>query len=235
MLLVVVLLCTLGLGASSSQSQPTRQELPPRRQPAVEPSPRHTLPFSNTVRHSLAGAISGAVGVTLLAPVEIMRLNMMVDRKLTLRAAFDALRGGWFRGNSADILATAPRIGITMIAFAMYKDLVDVSASAMSAQLGGPAYEPGSKWTVFLAGALAGATAQAYPHPSLLSCSPERPAATPHPRPPLPPTAPPLPPPLASLCVTTASPPPSSLTSLAPPLLPPCPPPSPPCPPPSSP
>lgn len=109
--------------------------------------------------------MSAVAGVTLLAPVEIMRLNMMVDRKLTLRAAFDALRGGWFRGNSADVLAAAPRVGITMAAFAMYKDLIEGSATVVSDWFDGPAYEPGSTWAVFLAGALAGATAQIATYP----------------------------------------------------------------------
>ena len=101
----------------------------------------------NSVRHVLAGACSGALGVTALAPVEIVRINMLANRDWSLRTAVASLSSGWFRGNTADVIAAAMRVGITMPAFAFYKDLLTRND------------EPPSGSQVFLAGALAGCTA----------------------------------------------------------------------------
>jgi len=108
----------------------------------------------NSVRHVLASAASGAVGVTTLAPLEVMRVNMMVSgRGWSLRRAFASLEGGWYRGNSADVLAAAIRVGITMPAFATYKRLLQRASEE------GSSSSPPPEWTVLAAGALAGCTA----------------------------------------------------------------------------
>ena len=95
-----------------------------------------------------AGAASGAIGVTALAPVEVIRVNLMVDGG-TWRTALQSLSRGWWRGNTADVLSAAPRVGITMASFAMYKRLLTVALRE----------ETTPQWAVFMAGALAGATA----------------------------------------------------------------------------
>ena len=103
---------------------------------------------SNALRHVFAGAASGAIGVTALAPVEVIRVNLMVDGG-TWRTALQSLSRGWWRGNTADVLSAAPRVGITMASFAMYKRLLTVALRE----------ETTPQWAVFMAGALAGATA----------------------------------------------------------------------------
>ena len=108
----------------------------------------------NSVRHILAGAASGAVGVTALAPLEVVRVNMMLKRT-SFRTAMASLSAGWYRGNTADVLAASMRVGITMPAFALYKQLLQRGVRAFNGGESG-GYE---RWTVFLAGALAGCTA----------------------------------------------------------------------------
>lgn len=115
--------------------------------------------FGNGARHFLASALSGAAGVTALAPVEVVRLSLMTNKDLTFKSAV-ALLGrspaAWFRGNSADTLATALKVGITMPAFALYKRWL-TSAAVRWGDLPGDA--PSPRWAIFLAGALAGCTA----------------------------------------------------------------------------
>ena len=108
----------------------------------------------NGVRHILAGAASGALGVTALAPLEVVRVNMLLNRDWSLATAIGSLKAGWFRGNTPDVIAAAARVGITMPAFAFYKrKLQQLTAH------GGDTTLPPPKWTIFLAGALAGCTA----------------------------------------------------------------------------
>ena len=95
-----------------------------------------------------AGAASGAIGVTALAPVEVIRVNLMVDGDAA-DGCRSRSRGAWWRGNTADVLSAAPRVGITMASFAMYKRLLTVALRE----------ETTPQWAVFMAGALAGATA----------------------------------------------------------------------------
>lgn len=65
----------------------------------------------NGVRHFLASALSGAAGVTCLAPVEIVRLRFMA-KGATFRSSVASLGAPdkWFRGNSADTLSTALKV-----------------------------------------------------------------------------------------------------------------------------
>ena len=132
-------------------SMPPTPPTPPTRRPN---EPRNTLGIRrlpNGVRHAMAAAASGAAGVTLLAPVEIVRVNMMLTKQPFIKA-LSSLRAGWFRGNSADALAAAMRVGITMPAYAMFKQaLVRIS--------GGDELQPMPRWATFTAGALAGCTA----------------------------------------------------------------------------
>lgn len=111
--------------------------------------------LSNGVRHTLASGMSGAIGVTALAPIEVLRVNLLVNRDLTMRAAVSSLKSGWFRGNTADVLAAATRLGIMMPTFKLYKDILLQRVGPASHDLADPS--PG--WVLFLAGALAGATA----------------------------------------------------------------------------
>ena len=114
----------------------------------------------NSLRHVLAGATSGALGVTILAPVELLRVNMMLNRDWSLKTAFDSLKSGWFRGNTADVLAASMRVGITMPTFALYKALLRQTLRDR--------IEPGQplpQWATFVAGALAGCTASVACYP----------------------------------------------------------------------
>ena len=65
----------------------------------------------NSMRHFLASALSGAAGVTCLAPVEIVRLSFM-SKGATFKGAVASLGTPeqWFRGNSADTLSTALKV-----------------------------------------------------------------------------------------------------------------------------
>ena len=170
-----------------------------RRGPSL-PSPPRLADVPNSVRHVLASAASGAVGVTTLAPLEVMRVNMMVSgRGWSLRRAFASLEGGWYRGNSADVLAAAIRVGITMPAFATYKRLLQRASEE------GSSSSPPPEWTVLAAGALAGCTASIACYP-LEARTPSLPTP---PLPTLPPSRPSLPLPLPRLSASAASPPPS--------------------------
>ena len=111
----------------------------------------------NTARHVIASATSGAIAVTLLAPLEVIRLNVLANPDASLASAFASLKGSSFRGNTADVIAGAARIGIIMPAFSFYKDASRRVASSLD-----PTREdnaPVPRWGVFLAGALAGCTA----------------------------------------------------------------------------
>ena len=116
-------------------------------------------PLPNSVRHFLASACSGAAGVTCLAPVEILRLSFM-SKGETFKGAVASLGAPktWLRGNSADTLSTALKIGITMPTFALYKNAITTVCHV-------PEDAPTPRWAVFLAGALAGCTATCLCYP----------------------------------------------------------------------
>lgn len=105
----------------------------------------------NGVRHVMASAASGAAGVTFLSPIEIVRVNMMLNKE-SFTKSLGSLSAGWFRGNGADVLAASVRIGVTMPAFKMYKQ-------ALIRLSGGDEQMPAPRWAAFTAGALAGCTA----------------------------------------------------------------------------
>ena len=120
------------------------------------PSRAGLLSLPNGCRHVLASALSGAAGVTMLAPLEMLRVNMMINREWSLQQTFSALRkrGAWYSGNRADVFSAAARVGVTMPVFALYK-------RALRRVVNGPGSEeqPQPGWTIFAAGALAGCTA----------------------------------------------------------------------------
>ena len=110
----------------------------------------------NGVRHVTAAAASGAAGVSILSPVEIVRVNMMVNQDWSVgQAIASSIKTGLFRGNTADTLSAALRIGVTMPAFGMYKRALQ----RMAAGSDGAAGDTPPRWTTFVAGALAGSTA----------------------------------------------------------------------------
>uniref|UniRef100_A0A7S4FAN5 Mitochondrial carrier protein n=1 Tax=Chrysotila carterae TaxID=13221 RepID=A0A7S4FAN5_CHRCT len=116
----------------------------------------------NVCRHLIAGAASSAVGVTLLSPLEVVRLQLMTNRQMSVRDALLSLKRGWFRGNLADVLGAAPRAGITMASFAVYKRVLsNLGPTRDGTDTSG--LSPG--WAVFVAGALAGATATLATYP----------------------------------------------------------------------
>jgi solute carrier family 25 phosphate transporter 23/24/25/41 len=153
---LLLLLCAAAVIASPlalpRQRQTTSLQSASLASRAVESKPRDGIKrIPNEARHVMASAISGAVGVTVLAPIQVVQVNMLLNN-LPFRKALSSLSVGWFRGNGADSLAAAARIGITMPAFAFYKRaLVEMS--------GGDGTQPAPKWVAFAAGALAGITA----------------------------------------------------------------------------
>lgn len=92
--------------------------------------------------------------MTALAPLEVVRVNMLLKRT-SFRTAMGSLSSGWYRGNMADVLGASMRVGITMPAFALYKQLLQRGVRAFN----GGETAGYDRWTIFLAGALAGCTA----------------------------------------------------------------------------
>ena len=148
---ISLLPATTVAGAVSSPQSSRR-----RIQPACES--RTTPLLSNGARHFIASALSGAAGVTALAPIEVVRIQLMVNSNDGVRGAVRALGGvrGAFRGNTADALAAAIKVGMTMPAFKLYKQWLTAAA-----QRYGHLEEdaPLPQWAVFFAGAFAGCTA----------------------------------------------------------------------------
>ena len=87
---------------------------------------RNTL-RSDALRHLLAGAAAGAVSNTIVAPLDILRINLMCakDQTNALRVARRIFceKGmlGFWQGNSADVLRTMPSSAIRFYTFALYK------------------------------------------------------------------------------------------------------------------
>ena len=82
---------------------------------------------SDAARHLIAGAAAGIVSNTAVAPLDILRLNVMCDQGRTnaRRMARDIYaRGGvraFWQGNSADVLRTIPASALRFYTFALYK------------------------------------------------------------------------------------------------------------------
>ena len=105
-LLLLLALAILPLAAANSRAVINKRA---QREDATARRPPRLTDVPNGVRHVLAGAASGAIGVTALAPLELIRVNMLVKRDWSLAAAVASLQAGWFRGNLADVLAASMR------------------------------------------------------------------------------------------------------------------------------
>ena len=95
------------------------------------------LLHNDAARHLLAGAAAGVVSNTIVAPLDIMRLNLMVSAQQkswggVAREIFaeGGVRAFW-RGNTADVIRTIPSSAVRFYSFAVYKEnLADVPALA---------------------------------------------------------------------------------------------------------
>ena len=119
-------------------------------------SPLERIP--NTVRHAIASATAGAASVTVVAPIEIIRINVMNSKGLSIKTVLSSLKGGMaLRGNTADVIQGASRTGIILPAFALYKQAARQVAARCDPEF--TSESPTPRWAIFCAGALAGATA----------------------------------------------------------------------------
>lgn len=118
---------------------------------------RHAL-RSDAVRHLLAGAAAGVVSNTITAPLDIMRLNIMVstDRLGVVQTAQKIWASGgiaeFWRGNTADVVRTIPASAVRFYTFALYKAQLPLAL---------PALAGAAALTSLLAGGFAGMTAMA--------------------------------------------------------------------------
>ncbi|GAQ82898.1 mitochondrial substrate carrier family protein [Klebsormidium nitens] len=108
-------------------------------------------PAGSPWNHLVAGGLAGAVSRTVSAPLETIRLQMMIKSSSDMGAAAkDIVKGGWpafFKGNLTNVIRAVPQKAIDFFAFEAYKML-----------LNGDSQKPVSNAQVLMAGALAGAT-----------------------------------------------------------------------------
>lgn len=108
--------------------------------------------------HLLSGAIAATVSNTIVAPLDVIRLNIMVSETplsaLTVIKQVNAQNGiaGFWRGNSADVARAAPASAIRFYAFAAYK-------AKLSAATVLPMALQGAASISLIAGGFAGMTA----------------------------------------------------------------------------
>ena len=118
----------------------------------------HKLLSSDARVHLLSGAIAATVSNTIVAPLDVIRLNIMVSETplsaLTVIKQVNAQNGlaGFWRGNSADVARAAPASAIRFYAFAAYKAKL-TAATVLPAALQGAAS------ISLIAGGFAGMTA----------------------------------------------------------------------------
>jgi hypothetical protein len=153
--LAPLLLQLLAAGTARAAAARHNPLAAPPSSPSPPPKPRTPLGHSRAARHLIAGAAAGAISNTVVAPLDILRLNLIVssDGRGVLRMAKDIYaRGGlpafWY-GNSADVIRTVPSSAIRFYTFALYKN-----------QLAGLAVLPPAAVSL-LAGGFAGMTAMA--------------------------------------------------------------------------
>jgi len=114
---------------------------------------------SDAARHLIAGATAGVVSNTIVAPLDIVRLNLMVSKQQTnaLKVATKIVADGGFfalwQGNLADVIRTIPASAVRFYSFAVYK--ATLPAYLALACITAPAV------TSVLAGGFAGMTAMA--------------------------------------------------------------------------
>ncbi|EOD26595.1 mitochondrial solute carrier protein [Emiliania huxleyi CCMP1516] len=96
---------------------------------------------SVAARHLLSGAAAGAISNTVVAPLDILRLNLIVsqDKRGALRMARDIYaRGGlraFWHGNAADVIRTVPASAVRFYSFAVYKAALLGAVPAATASL----------------------------------------------------------------------------------------------------
>lgn len=149
--------CYVNKQRSQVSSRSAASPLAKRRREPEHSWSLETIP--NAARHVMASSMSGAIAVTVLAPLEVIRLNLLSNPEISLRAAFSSLKGARFRGNTADVISGSARIGIIMPAFSFYKGLAGKLATQLDPSRDPDAPVPG--WGIFAAGAMAGCTATA--------------------------------------------------------------------------
>ena len=114
---------------------------------------------SDASRHLIAGAAAGVVSNTAVAPLDILRLNLMVSPSRT--SVWSVARRiystggvcGFWQGNVADVMRTIPASAVRFWSFAVYKAALPAYLAA--AHITAPAASS------LLAGGFAGMTAMA--------------------------------------------------------------------------
>lgn len=144
MLLPAAIICTLAAA--------DRQAAPRNGVPIVRDVRRAGARMlqSDAARHLIAGAAAGVVSNTAVAPLDILRLNLMVATTKTnvwQVASKIYANGGVFafwQGNLADVMRTIPASACRFYSFAVYKAalpaylaLVHITAPAASSLLAG--------------------------------------------------------------------------------------------------
>lgn len=109
----------------------------------------------NHIKHMLAGALSACVSKTIVAPLERVKMDCILQRRgisaaaLALEIVKDEGVLGFWRGNLLNVLRTAPYKAVNFSSYDAYRKL-------LTKCYGSQASERGSS---FLAGAMAGVTA----------------------------------------------------------------------------
>ena len=146
------------LAAAGSTGAPSSPLLPNPLRPLRRRTQR--MLRSDAARHLIAGAAAGVVSNTIVAPLDIIRINLMVSptRSTPLRVAKQIYAGGglpaFWQGNLADVYRTIPASAVRFYSFAVYKLQLPQHLGAMGLN-SGPAV------VSLLAGGFAGMTAMA--------------------------------------------------------------------------
>jgi len=148
------------VAAASSVLQQPRQQT--QQQPTLErriTKPLRSALRSNAARHLVAGAAAGAFSNTIVAPLDIVRINLMVSTQTTNVVAVARniyAQGGmleFWRGNTADVMRAIPSSAVRFYSFVVYK--ATLPRYLTLAHITSPAV------TSVLAGSFAGMTAMA--------------------------------------------------------------------------
>jgi len=133
--------------AGSSSVQP-RKPRAIRVKPLPPDAAERKASRASATRHLFSGAVAGAVSNTVVAPLDILRLNIIVssERQNPVEVARGIFaRGGvraFWHGNSADVARTIPASAIRFYTFALYKTqlkaaMPDLPPAAVSLAAGG--------------------------------------------------------------------------------------------------
>lgn len=152
LLLSIAVLCFAGVATHTPARQPpttttnSNAGAPARRNREVrlsscnplQPlrSATHSVLKSDAARHLIAGAMAGVVSNTIVAPLDILRINLMVSKQTTnplLVAKKLYAQGGilaFWQGNAADVMRTIPASAVRFYSFAVYKAQLPFSGTA---------------------------------------------------------------------------------------------------------